>query len=45
MIRTVFMFLVFSMITQAQPNCNVFLMNKDTAKYEACEYVSVHNND
>ncbi|MBK8624907.1 MAG: hypothetical protein IPN86_04920 [Saprospiraceae bacterium] len=20
-------------------------MNKDTAKYEACEYVSAHNND
>jgi tetratricopeptide (TPR) repeat protein len=45
MIRTVFIFLVFSIITQAQPNCNFFLMNKDTAKYEACEYVSAHNND
>lgn len=45
MIRYIIILLLFSTIIKAQPNCNVFLMNKDTAKYEACEYVTAHKND
>lgn len=29
----------------AQPNCNVFLWNGDTAQYRACEFVELHKND
>jgi len=44
--RTITIFLVMYTCTMnAQPNCNIFLMNKDTALYKACEYVTEHKND
>jgi len=45
MIRIIFILLLLSTIVQAQPNCNVFLINKDTVKYEACKYVLAHRNE
>ena len=32
-------------IAFGQPNCNVFLWNKDTLQYEACQFVEEHKND
>ncbi len=37
--------LLFPIYTLAQPNCNVFLWNKDTLQYQACQYVEAHNQD
>lgn len=40
-----FLLLVLPFWAAAQPNCNVFLWNGDTAQYRACEFVEIHKND
>ena len=43
--RITFIFVAFPVFLLAQPNCNLFLMNQDTACYEACNYVDEHKED
>jgi len=45
MTKYLILFFCFATTAQSQPNCNVFLAQKDTAQYEACQYVTEHKAD